>query len=265
MRRPRALLAALLLGLLGVLAPASAVAAPPHIELHTSFDPDRLGAGTTIFYSFEVIGAHHKPPPALTGIDLHLPKGMGLATSTLGLATCEPSVLLAEGLGACPPNSRVGYGTAVVQVPFTPANVSEEASVEALFGPPRNEHLVVLFYVDGRTPISAQLVFPGELLPDAGTSGARLFTSIPVIPAVPEGPDVSVVSFHSTIGPHHLLYYRSEHGRTVAYHPKGISVPLTCPRHGFPFFGQFTFADGAHVTARSIVPCPPSSASSRPR
>lgn len=49
------------------------------------------------------------------------------------------------------------------------------------------------------------------------------------------GPDVSIVSVQTTIGPRHLTYYRRLHGRRVAFHPRGVSVPERCPRGGLPF------------------------------
>lgn len=251
MPRLRALLAAL--GLC-VLAPAYARASET-VRLRTGFDPDRLGASTTISYGFQ-ISAPNGLPPAVTSIDLRLPAGIGLATSTLGLATCEAAVVLAGGPRACPQNAAVGFGSALVQVPFQGRLIRETAGVAALFGPPQNEHPVVLFYVDGLTPIYAQFVFAGELLPDSGAFGQRLDTGIPLIPALPEGPDVEVIRFQTTIGPRHLTYYRRARDRTVAFQPRGMSIPLTCPRGGFPFAAEFDFADGSHAAATSVVPCP---------
>ena len=52
-------------------------------------------------------------------------------------------------------------------------------------------------------------------------------------------------------------YYTHAHGTTVAFHPQGVSVPLRCPRGGFPFSASFTFLDGTSAEAKSTVPCPP--------
>jgi hypothetical protein len=242
---------------------ATAAKAAQTVKLSTSFQPDRLGASTTILYSFQVDGTRGALPSAVTDIDLHLPAGMGLATSTLGLATCEPSVLLRRGPAGCPANARVGYGSALVQVPFAEEVVQESASIVAMFGPPEEEHLIVLFYVEGVSPIYAQLVFPGAVLPDSGAFGERLDTGIPVIPAVPEGPDVAVVHFTSTIGPRNLTYYRRIRGKNVPFQPRGIAVPQSCPHGGFPFAADFAFADGTHTHAKSTVPCPRASAGRR--
>jgi hypothetical protein len=236
--------------------PATPAAASQQVRLRTRFEPDRLGASTTIVYGFRITTTSGELPSPVTDIDLHIPAGMGLATSTLGLATCEPTVLMQAGPQGCPASARIGYGSALVQVPLENETIEETASVEAEFGPPQNENFVVLFYVQGDSPISAQLVLPGELLPDTGPFSGRLNTAIPLIPTWPNGPDVALTSFSSTIGPLGLTYYKHIHGAIVPYHPRGIAVPARCPRQGFPFAADFDFADGTRATARSIVPCP---------
>jgi hypothetical protein len=77
------------------------------------------------------------------------------------------------------------------------------------------------------------------------------------VTSVPGGPDVSIVSVQSTIGPSHLTYYKHVHGRLVAFHPRGVSVPERCPHGGFPFAAEFRFQDGSETTAATTVPCPP--------
>ncbi len=231
--------------------------ASQQVRLSTRFEPDKLGASTTMIYGFRITTPSGEPPSPVTDIDLHIPAGMGLATSTLGLANCTPTILIEAGPEHCPSSSRIGYGQALVQVPIEGQTVKEDASVEAIFGPPQNENFVVLFYVQGASPISAQLVLPGELLSDSYPFSGRLNTAIPLIPTWPKGPDVALTSFSSTIGPLGLTYYKHTHGKFVPYQPRGIAVPASCPRKGFPFAADFFFADGTHAIAKSNVPCPP--------
>ena len=54
----------------------------------------------------------------MTGVDLRMPAGMNFTTTTLGLAVCQPEMLLAQGSGGCPVNSHIGSGSALVEVPF---------------------------------------------------------------------------------------------------------------------------------------------------
>jgi hypothetical protein len=253
-----AALTALLSAVLGcVLAPASALAISEDATLNASFSPDRLGAPTTITFGFHLSTTEGVAPPPLTAVDLKMPAGMNYTTTTLGLAICQPSALAANGIKACPTNSRLGYGSADVEVPFGTGAGHEIPEVQALSGPSPNGNLVVLFYANGLYPVYAQLAFSGEVLPASGAFGSQLATTVPLIASVPGGPDVSVLSVTSTIGPSHLTYYKHVHGRLVSFHPRGVAVPERCPRGGFPFAAEFTFLDGSHTSAQTTVSCPP--------
>jgi hypothetical protein len=226
-------------------------------SLHASFSPNRLGAPTTITFGFHLQTVEGQAPPALTALDLRMPAGMNYTTTTLGLSICQPASLLASGLAGCPPNSRLGYGSALVEVPFGVGAGHEIPEVQAVAGPSRGGNLVVLFYANGLFPVSAQLTFAGEVLPDTGRFGSQLQTNVPLVTSVPGGPNVSIVDVQSTIGPAHLTYYRHVHGRRVAFHPRGVAVPERCPHGGFPFAANFGFQDGSSTSASTTVPCPP--------
>jgi hypothetical protein len=236
---------------------AAAAQASPKVSLHATFTPDRLGASTTIGFGFEIVNPEGGTPSPLTHVDLRMPAGMDYVTTTLGIAICRPQALERKGLSGCSPNSRLGYGSAFVEVPFGTGSGHEIPNITALMGPPHDGNIVVLFYADGREPVYAQLVFQGELLPASGLFGGDLDTAIPLIPSVPNGPPVSIVRVQSTIGPSHLTYYKHVHGRLVGYRPQGVSIPERCPRGGFPFTADFKFLDGSTATATTAVPCPP--------
>jgi hypothetical protein len=251
-----AALTALAAVLVCVLAPASASAVSENATLNASFSPNRLGAPTTITFGFHLATTEGAAPPPLTAVDLKMPAGMNYTTTTLGLAICQPSALAANGVNGCPANSRLGYGSADVEVPFGTGAGHEIPEVQALSGPSPNGNLVVLFYANGLYPVYAQLAFSGEVLPATGAFGSQLATTVPLIASVPGGPDVSVLSVTSTIGPSHLTYYKHVHGRLVSFHPRGVAVPERCPSGGFPFAAEFTFLDGSHTSAQTTVPCP---------
>lgn len=236
--------------------PAAAVATSEVATLNAAFTPDRLGASTTISFGFHIATTGGLAPPPLTDVDLRMPAGINYATTTLGLAICQPAALQAKGLAGCSPNSRLGFGDAYVEVPFGVGSGREIPEIQALMGPPHNGNLVVLFWANGHTPVYAQLVFTGEVLPASGAFGSQLTTEVPLISSVPDGPDVSIVSVQSTIGPSRLTYYRHSHGRLVAFHPTGVSVPERCPRGGFPFSAEFRFQDASRTSASTTVPCP---------
>jgi hypothetical protein len=225
------------------------------LALQTRFIPDRLGASTTIYFAFEIHTAAARPPPA-TSLDLYMPGGLGLASSSLGLESCNPAVLAEKGPDGCSPNALVGRGTALGLVPAILGDVSEQASVTALRGSASEGHQALLFYTEAFTPVSAQLVLPGRLETDTGPFSGQLDTAIPLIPTWPGGPDISLVRFTSSFGPAGLTYYLRRHGKLVRYHPRGATVPTSCPRGGFQFTAEVTFADASSASAHSTVPCP---------
>ncbi|MGO9761000.1 MAG: hypothetical protein ACLP1Q_07055 [Solirubrobacteraceae bacterium] len=251
-----ATLAALIAALVCAAAPPSALAVSERATLSASFSPDRLATPTTIAFGFHLATGEGAAPPPLTAVDLRMPAGMNYTTTTLGLAICQPAALLASGLAGCSPNSRLGYGSAYVEVPFGTGSGHEIPEIQALSGPSPNGNLTVLFYANGLYPVSAQLAFSGEVLPATGRFGSQLAITVPLVASVPGGPDVSIVRVTSTIGPSHLTYYRHVHGRHVPFKPRGDSVPERCPPGGFPFAADFTFQDGSRTSATTTVPCP---------
>ncbi|MFI4990986.1 MAG: hypothetical protein ACHQHO_08780 [Solirubrobacterales bacterium] len=227
------------------------------VRLEASFAPYKLGRPTTIGFGFDVSSSTPGAIPSpVTGIDLYLPAGMGLATSTLGLAACDPARLLALGLEGCPANARVGFGTARGELKAGGEVIDEEATVQAVLGPPINENEQVLFYVESNEPVFSQFVFPGELLPSSSPAfSGHLNTTVPLVPTWTDGPDIAVTKFSSTLGPRGLTYLRHRHGVVVPFHPRGISVPARCPAGGFPFVARLVFADGSRTVAHHNISC----------
>jgi hypothetical protein len=218
-------------------------------RISAAFAPERLGAPTAISLGFEVKGAAGEPPAPLTGIDFRYPSNLGIATSGLGTAACLPAAYVAHGPAACPGNSLMGSGTALVDVPVGPELIEETARLTLAAGPSPDSLLHVLIGATGESPVAARIVIPTVL------AGGKLRVAVPLVEGLPEGPDVSVVKVHVTIGGA-LTYHERVHGRMVSYHPKGISLPRSCPRGGFRFAAAFAFLDGNHAEARAVVPCP---------
>jgi hypothetical protein len=212
------------------------------------FTPERLGAPTTLSFGFSIApgsGARS----ALTGVELSYPTTLGISTSGLGLASCSQALLESSGPAACPPNSHMGYGSALVEIPIGSEVVRETASVALLAGPSVNGSLQLLVCVTGESPVAARIVLSAQLLP------GRLQIRVPLIQTLPEAPYVALVRLRATLGGH-LKYYENVHGRTVTYRPRGIVLPRVCPRNGFRFAAALTFLDGSRSLARATVPCP---------
>jgi hypothetical protein len=248
-----AVLGSPLFGILGL--PGGAVAAPS-AKLGATLTPKRLGQGTTVGFTFRISASGAQVPPPLVGVSLRYPENLGIALSGIGVANCSPETLTALGPYGCPPNSVMGRGSATAEIPVGPQIVAETAPITIVRAPEREGRLTVLMYAFGLVPIDAQIVFPGLLLPAPPPFGGLVNINVPLVTSLTGAPNVSVVKLHTTLGPQGLTYYRRSGASTMAYRPRGILLPDTCPRSGFPFAAEFTFADGSHATARTAVACP---------
>jgi hypothetical protein len=243
------------LAALCVYSPSPARSAPT-VSLRAALRPERLGAGTTIKFGFTIATPAGQAPSPVTEIDLRYPANLGIGTSGLGLATCSPRTLEVLGPPGCPVNSVMGYGSAQVEVPFGPELLEETARTTTFMAPVQGGHLSLLFYADGETPVYAQLVFPGLVLPAPAPFGGTLDTALPLVPTVPGAADASIVKFSSTLGPSHVTYYEYARGKRIAYRPRGILLPRVCPSGGFQFAAELSFYDGREASAETTVPCP---------
>jgi hypothetical protein len=254
----RTILAAVLLGAvcaLGGWLPAAARATPT-VKLSAQLTPERLGMGTTIHFGFAVSGQTGVVPVPIRQIDLLYPANLGIATSGLGLSTCGAAALEADGPTGCPSDSVMGYGTALVEVPVGPEILQETTRITTFMAPLQNGLLGLIFYASGESPVSAQLVFPGLVLPASSPFGGDLDATLPLVPSLPEAPDAALVKLTTTLGPSHITYYEYRKGHTIPYHPRGIRLPRTCPPGGFQFAARFAFNDGSHANATAAVACP---------
>jgi hypothetical protein len=227
--------------------PAGALAAPK-AKMSATFRPELLGRATTISFGFQ-IGTDGRAPAALRGVSIAYPRNLGLATSGLGVAPCRPDVLEALGPPACPANSVMGSGSALIELQIGPILVEEKVSLRLLAGPSSDGYLHLLIYASGAHPVEAIVIAGAVLLP------GRLSITVPPIPSLPEAPYVSLAQLRMTLGGN-LTYYETIKGQSVPYHPAGVGLPQTCPRGGFSFTATFAFLDGSRSRADTAVPCP---------
>jgi hypothetical protein len=238
-----------------VCAPAPAQARQS-VKLTATLTPEHLGHGTTVGFAFRIVSPPGHVPSPPVSVDLRYPNDLGIALSGLGLETCLQSALEVFGLDACPADSRMGNGSAVVEIQVGPTIVRENAGIAVLRAPVKDGRFALIFYADGTTPVQAQIALPAFLLSAADPFGGRVDIHLPLVPGLPESPDVVLTHLQWTLGPADLTYYEQVHGRTVSYVPRGIQLPKSCPHGGFPFAATLTFLDGAHSTAHTSVPCP---------
>jgi hypothetical protein len=227
---------------------SSPASAAQRASLSVKLTPERLGAPTTLSFGF-AIAPGSGAGSALTGVELRYPADLGIGTSGLGLASCSPALLESRGPDACPANSRIGYGSALVQIPIGSETVREMATVALVAGPSPDGSLQLLLCITGESPVAARLVLSTRLWP------GRLEIRVPPIQSLPEAPYIALVRLRATLGGR-LTYYEHVHGRTIAYRPRGIALPSVCPRDGFRFAAALTFLDGSRSVASATVPCP---------
>jgi hypothetical protein len=234
--------------------------ASQHVSMHAGFIPYKLGASSSIDFSFHIQSPPHTVPQPLIGIGLEMPHGLEGATSNLGLADCNANTFYDKGIGGCPPNSLVGRAIATATMPVGLALLSEQVHIWLTATEAQHSGLELLYDAEGLSPVFSMLVFRGEVIEANPPYGEEISTFIPPIETLPEAPYASVINMHATIGPLGLTYYKRVHGRRVAYKPQGIELPKRCPRGGFKFAGTFTFLDQATKVVRLSVPCPSSGA-----
>jgi hypothetical protein len=226
------------------------------VKLTAAFSPERLGAETTIRVGFQIATPVGEAPSPVTGVELLLPVGLALASSDLGLETCSPSSLEREGLAGCPPDSLMGRGSALSEVPFGSEFVTEPAQVTLFSGPLQNGHFQLLFLASGELPVLANFVFGALVLPAQAPFGGVIDTTLPLVPSVRGGPDMALVRLQTTIGAKGITYYERVKGRTISFRPRSLLLPKSCPAGGFQFGARLTFQDATQASAGTTVACP---------
>lgn len=235
------------------------------VSLQASLSPERLGRPSTIAVRFSVFTPPGEVPSPVTEMRLMLPAGMSISTSELGLATCAPSALALNPIHGCPKNSQVGMGYATAVVPFGQSLVSERVRIALFSGPLQDGDPLVLASANGQHPVIADIVFGGRILGARRPFGSALDLTLPIVPGLPGGPDVALVSMTTTLGPLGITYTEMLHGKLIRFHPRGIVLPARCPPRGFPFALRLTFADGSQASDEMRVACPRGRAASQRR
>jgi hypothetical protein len=208
-----------------------------------SLRPDRPHARAALTITIHFEGGEDGVPSPLQHAELHLPANVNLDIPEL--RSCSATVLQARGPAACPARSVIGGGSALVEGELGSQAVTESVSLQAFLGPLRNLQPTFEILAGGYRPVGAQRVLGATASPDRAPYGEALAMSVPPISTVPNEPDASVLTFSLTIG-------RPRAGR----HAAAVIVPARCPRGGFPFEGEFTYADGSSSRVYATAPCP---------
>jgi hypothetical protein len=233
----------------GADARAAPAAVGPPASLTAAFRPERLGAPTTVSFGIRIDPPAQSEAAALSELEVGYPLDLGLATSGLGVQACDPTALEAVGTRACPADSKMGQGSALLEVPFGPTLVRERFALGIYAAPSTDGYLHLAILAHGAEPVLARVVLPAVLLP------GRLKVTVPPIASLPGAPFATLISMRATLGGA-LTYYERVHRRTIAYRPRGIGLPDRCPRGGWRLAASFVFVDGQRSRAATAIPCP---------
>jgi hypothetical protein len=227
------------------------------VSLRAELTPQQHTQSVTVDLDF-VIAAAAAPPSPVTAVTIRYPAGLEIELGELGLGTCSAARMEAVGPRGCPANSIMGYGSAVAEVQVGTNILHETARVTLARAPEHNGRFTVLLDAEGTEPLIARILMVGLLLPAKPPFGGALQFSIPSIASVPGGQDIALVRLDLVLGPPSLVYHERLHGKTIAYHPRGIPLLGTCPRGGRPFGATVRFLDGRSASSRTTVRCPAS-------
>jgi hypothetical protein len=218
------------------------------------FSPDRLGVPTNAFGRATIRSTTGPVPSPITHVNVYGPAGVTLDLQ--GSAVCVKERLEAKGPRACPPNSRAGVGGGEGIYQLGKELVEEEYTIEFFLADNRPGHVALLIFLSGSRPVAVEVFFTATVIRGPKPYGLGFSVDVPLIKVLPEASNASAKSAFLSLGAHNATYYKTVHGKRRLFHVKGIILPKTCPRGGWPVASQFTFEDGSTVMATRKVPCP---------
>jgi hypothetical protein len=210
-----------------------------------SLSPDRLGAKSTLSFTIRYEGGELGVPSPVQRALLSFPAGMTLDIPQL--SACTAPRLRARGASGCSTQAELGDGHALIEAPLGSQIITEAVSLSIFLGAPRNLQPTVEVLGQGLTPFDKRVLLTGSTLTGQAPYGEQLAMSIPPIPTLPLEPDASMASISLAIG---------APPRAGVRNANAVLIPSRCPRGGFPFAGEFTYADGSVSSASTTVPCP---------
>jgi hypothetical protein len=227
------------------------------LHVRAAFTPNGLGVPTNVSGGVIIGSTTGGLPSPTTKVSIIGPAGMSL--NLQGTGTCNPLALEAAGPNACPVDSTAGAGGGIGAVQLGQQVIEAPFTLNLFRGPSEDGHVVVLMYANATSPVSVQLVFRAQVLPQAPPYGLGFSFVIPPIPTLPGASNVSVLSAHLSIGATNVAYFQKVHGKRKLVHVKGIITPKRCPSGGFPVQTQTSFEDGTTLAGKTTIPCPAAS------
>lgn len=232
---------------------AAVACATDTFTISAYFTPDKPGASANLSVKAKFAYGTTTPVP----ISRFLAYGpAGLDLDLKGTGTCSKPALEQRGPSACPANSRIGFGGGVGLVEIAKEFIKEPFTFNLFLAPSQNGGFVILVYVEATDPVALQLVLVAKEARGHWPYGLGVTVEVPPIATLPGAAYASVESTYLTVGSQKVAYYHSVRGRRQLVHVKGLIVPKSCPRGGFPFVVTIGFLDGASATDNYTTPCP---------
>jgi hypothetical protein len=219
----------------------------------TYFTPDKLGAPTNLSAT-AVFSSDGLAPTPIGNVLAYGPAG--LEVDVAGAGVCKKATLEADGPSGCPADARIGFGGGIGLVEIAKEILKEPFTLDFFLGPKEHGHLAILAYANAVSPVSAQVVVDAKEVHGPAPYGLGFTFEIPPIATLPGAAYASLESAYFTIGSQKVAYYKTVHGKQKLVHVKGVIVPKSCPRGGFPFRVTIGFLDGTQSVDAYTSPCP---------
>jgi hypothetical protein len=237
-----------------ILIPAGAARAGEAVSItEAGFSPNNPGMPTNAFGSATIESTTGPVPSPIRHVNVYGPAGVTLDLE--GSGVCTEELLQKMGPQACPANSRAGFGGGQGVYMLGKEIVEEKYTLDFFLSDNRPGHTKLLVFLSGSTPVLVEVIMKGTVIRGPKPYGLGFSVEVPEIKVLPEASNASAKSAFLTLGAHNVAYYRTVHGKRKLFHVKGIVLPRSCPRGGWPVASQFTFEDGSTVMATRKVPC----------
>lgn len=208
-----------------------------------TLSPDRLGAQGSLTLTIDFAAGEAGLPAPVRKAVVELPAGLGFDVPSL--RSCSAARLRSGGPGACPSQSKVGSGEALVEGRAGSQTIAEHIGLSLFIGPLQTFEPTFEVFGQGYTPLQKRIVLGGTALPSHAPYGEEIVVGVPAIPTLPLEPEASMVALTLTLG-----------AQRSAHSANAVVVPRSCPAGGFPFAAEFTYAGGSTGDASATAPCP---------
>lgn len=173
--------------------------------------------------------------------NMHFQFTNGARVNSDAFKTCTAQVLEKRGPSACPAGSQIGAGKAIAEA----LNLVINANIRIFNGPGTVNNRQLIVWAKAIEIPTIVLTLPGTLKKTSGKYGYTL--DVPVEPIRAPGDEASITSFNVKVGGFGKLKGK----KGVPF----IEAPTSCKAPGWPFLGQFTYADGTSGTSSATIPC----------